>query len=102
MANRIVIGAANLLGGASYVQVQIQTFENGVATSERYVSFNANNFECVYDNEQPNIAVLHFGSSHTVTISNADYQEFYFGGLVKASPVALAADVLGDIAGFTI
>ena len=101
MANRIVIGAASLLGGSSYLQIQVQSLENGVLQTDKYISFNANEFECIYDNQQPNIVVFHFGRNHTVTVSNADYQEFYQVGVSKATPVALAVAVLGDIAGYT-
>ena len=98
MANRIVIGTANLLGGSSYLQIQVQSSENGVLQTDKYISFNANDFECIYDNQQPNIVVFHFGRNHTVTVSNADYQEFYQVGDSKATPVALAVAVLNDIA----
>lgn len=102
MANRIVIGGANLIGGASYVQVQIQSYDDGVLISDKYVSFNANDFECIYDNQSPNSVVMHFGIHHTVNISNADYSEFYYIGVQKTSPVDLATTVVADIAGYTV
>ena len=100
MANRIVIGTANLLGGSSYLQIQVQSLENGVLQTDKYISFNANDFECIYDNQQPNIVVFHFGRNHTITVSNAAYQEFYYVGVAKSSPLDLAITVIGDIASY--
>lgn len=97
MANSIEIATATQLGTASMVTVQVLTSTNGTVTSDKYFVFNANDFSATYDNNQPNICVLHFGPNHSLSISNADYQSFTWAGTAKASAIALATAVIDDV-----
>lgn len=101
MAKSIDISVATQLATGSYIQVSVSIQENGVSTALPNYSFNANDFTCVYDSLQPNIAVFHFGANHTLSVSNGDYSVFSWGGTPQASPVALAAAVVTDIAQYT-
>ena len=101
MAKSIDISVATQLGAGSFIYVGVVTHDNGVLTTSQNYSFNANDFTCVYDSLQPNIVVFHFGANHTLSISNGDYATYSLAGFPKASPVALAAAVVTDIAQYT-
>lgn len=101
MPKKITIGAATQLGIGPLVTVQVLLSENGTTTADRYYVFSANEFSATYDNELPNICVLHFGGQHSLTISNADYQEFEWTVVSKATAIALATAVIDDIAQYT-
>lgn len=100
MTRQIFIGAASQLQFGSFVQVQVQTTINGVITSDDRVVFNANKLGVAYDLESPNIVVFHFNGT-SIAVSNADYNVFSFGGIIKTDPVDLAASVIADIAQYT-
>lgn len=100
MAKTIDIGTAQKLQFGSFVQLQVVVYTDGVITSEKYYTFNANQFSCVYDNANPNTCVMHF-DGNSLTISNGDYSSFASVGVSKASVVALAASVVADIAQHT-
>ena len=101
MAKSIDISVATQLATGSYIQVSVSIQENGVSTALPNYSFNANDFTCVYDSLQPNIAVFHFGANHTLSVSNGDYSVFSWGGTSKTSVIDLAAAVVTDIAQYT-
>lgn len=102
MARQITIYAANQLNFGATVQVQVDTFVNGVKTSEKYYTFNANQFSCVYDTSNVNYAILHM-SGNTFQINNGDYDTFVFTGIpgTLANVQLLAAAVVNDIAQYT-
>ena len=101
MAKSIDFSVATQIGLGSFVQVQVVLQENGVTYSEQYYNFSANTFSAVYDNSAPNVAVFHFGSEHTLSVTNGDYATYTLAGFPQASPVALAAAVITDIAQYT-
>lgn len=101
MAKSIEITLATQLGLGSFIHVGVVTHDNGVLTTEQNYIFNANDFTCVYDSLQPNIVVFHFGANHTLSISNGDYATYSLAGTPQATPIALAAAVVTDIAQYT-
>ena len=100
MTNQILISSALSLNFTSFVQIQVQITIDGVITSDKVVCFDANKLNVAYDTENPNIVVFHFNGT-TLTVSNADYNIFSFGGAVKTDPVDLATNVIADIAQYT-
>ena len=100
MTRQILIGSANQLQFGSFIEFQVQTTINGVITSDKIVSFDANKLGVSYDLESPNIVVFHFNGT-AITVSNADYNVFSFGGIIKTDPVDLAISVISDVAQYT-
>lgn len=101
MASKILIGAPTQIGLGTFITVQVQKYENNVLIEDKQYCFDANTFTASYDNQQPNICILHFGNSHSITISNADYQEFEGSAGVVGTAIALASQVITDIATYT-
>ena len=101
MAKSIDISLATPMATGSFIQLQVVITENGTVLSERNYNFNANQYSAVYDNYSPNVAVFHFGSEHTLSITNGDYSVFSWAGTPQATPIALAAKVGTDIAQYT-
>ena len=101
MAKSIDISLATPMATGSFIQLQVVITENGTVLSERNYNFNANQYSAVYDNYSPNVAVFHFGSEHTLSITNGDYSVFSWAGTPQATPIALAAKVSTDIAQYT-
>ena len=100
MIREIFIGNALPLQFGSYIQVQIIFTIDGVQQYNEYMAFDANNFACVYDTENPNIVVFHFG--HIMqSISNADYNQFVYAALPPSSLIAFVQNVITDIASYT-
>ena len=100
MTRQILIGSANQLQFGSFIQIQVETQIDGVVTSDDYISFDANKLGVAYDLESPNIVVFHFNGT-SITVSNADYNVFSFGGIIKTDPADLAISVIADIAQYT-
>ena len=101
MAKSIDFSVATPMNSGSFIQLQVVITENGTVLSERNYNFNANQYSAVYDNYSPNVAVFHFGSEHTLSITNGDYATYSLAGFPQATPIALAAAVGTDIAQYT-
>ena len=100
MIREILIGNVSQLQFGSYVQVQIVITIDGVQTYNQYVAFDANKFATVYDTQNVNIVVLHFGNVSRI-ISNADFNKFVYATIDKTDPIDLAQAVITDIAQYT-
>ena len=100
MIREIFIGNAVPLQFGSYVKVQIAFTIDGVQEFNEYMTFDANQFSVVYDTQNPNIVVFHFG--HIMqSISSGDYNQFRYAGFVEPTLIAFAQNVITDIAQFT-
>lgn len=100
MIREIIIGSATPLQFGSYVGVQIIFTIDGVQQYNEYMSFDANKFSVVYDAQNPNIVVFHFGNIMQ-SVGNADYNQFSYAGVPSASLIELAQAVITDIAAYT-
>lgn len=100
MIREIFIGNALPLQFGSYIQVQIIFTIDGVQQFNEYMTFDANNFSVVYDVQNPNIIVFHFGEIMQV-ISNADYNQFRYAAFVEPTLIAFAQNVIIDISSYT-
>lgn len=101
MAKALTIYKAVLLGGTSFVQYRFVVTEGATTLKDEYYNFSANMFSCVYDNEAPNMAVLHLGLNHTYTLSNGLYATITFDGTPYSDEVSLTAAFVNDIAAYT-
>ena len=100
MIREIFIGNAVPLQFGSYVKVQIAFTIDGVQEFNEHMIFDANQFSVVYDTQNPNIVVFHFG--HIMqSISNGDYNQFRYAAFVEPTLIAFAQNVITDIAQFT-
>ena len=100
MIREIFIGNAVPLQFGSYVKVQIAFTIDGVQEFNEYMTFDANQFSVVYDTQNPNIVVFHFG--HIMqSISSGDYNQFRYAAFVEPTLIAFAQTVIPDIAQFT-
>ena len=100
MIREIFIGNAVPLQFGSYVKVQIAFTIDGVQEFNEYMTFDANKFAVVYDTENPNIVVFHFG--HIMqSISSGDYNQFRYAGFVEPTLIAFAQNVIIDISSYT-
>jgi hypothetical protein len=100
MIRKIFITAASQLQFGAFLQNQIIVYENGIATSIYNVCYNANKLYAITDTVNPNVAVIHFGNI-SVSVSNADYNEFSFGGIPQSSSLDLIQSVIADAATYT-
>lgn len=100
MIREIIISSAIPLQFGSYIKVQIIFTIDGVQQYNEYMAFDANKFACVYDAENPNIVVFHFGNIMQ-SISNADYNQFSYAGVPSASLIAFTQNIINDIASYT-
>lgn len=100
MTKRITITTATQLQFGAFVQNQVIITHDGVDVARPYYNYNANKLSACIDVVNPNIAVIHFDGL-SLSISNGEYNEFYFGGLVQATPLALAQQVITDAAQYT-
>lgn len=100
MIREILIGNALPLQFGSYVSVQIIITVDGVQQANELVSFDANKFAVVYDTQNPNIVVFHFGKVQQV-VSNGDFNQFKYAGLPAGTLIELAQAVITDIAQYT-
>lgn len=98
MARRIEISTCTQLGTGKLVNLPIGITDNGVTVSQFEYVFAAEDFSVAYDTINTMIGTLHLGCCNSLTISNADYQEFYYSGASKANAVALIGDVAQDVA----
>lgn len=101
MANTLNIAAPALVGGVSFIVLQMTIIEDGVTVSDQYFNFHANDFSTVYDTLSPNMAVLHLGCQHTFTMSNGDYNIINYNGSLQADVVTAVANIVAGIAPFT-
>ena len=100
MIREIFIGNAVPLQFGSYVKVQIAFTIDGVQEFNEYMTFDANQFSVVYDTQNPNIVVFHFG--HIMqSISNGDYNQFRYAAFVEPTLIAFAQNVIIDISSYT-
>ena len=100
MIREIFIGNAIPLQFGSYVKVQIASTIDGVQVFNEYMTFDANQFSVVYDTQNPNIVVFHFG--HIMqSISNGDYNQFRYAAFVEPTLIAFAQNVIIDISSYT-
>ncbi len=100
MTRTLIIGNANPLQFGSWIQVQLATQVDGITISNQYVTFDANKFACVYDTQNTNIVVFHFGDV-MYSVSNGEYNTFFFSVIQKTDSVDLAQAVILDIASLT-
>lgn len=100
MTNKIQINAASQLQFGAFVQNQVIITIGGVEVSRPYYNYNANHISACVDSQNPNVAVIHFDGL-SLSISNGEYNEFYFGGILQASPLALAQQVIADAVQYT-
>ena len=100
MIREIFIGNPVPLQFGSYVKVQIAFTIDGVQEFNEYMIFDANQFSVVYDTQNPNIVVFHFG--HIMqSISNGDYNQFRYAAFVEPTLIAFAQNVIIDISSYT-
>ena len=100
MANRIYASSATQIQTGSVVMLEITITDSTGATwiSNKVYVFDAHDFSAAYDTQNSQIGTLHLGCCNSLTISNADYDQFYYNGASKASPVALIGEILQDVA----
>ncbi len=101
MATVLNITPPALVGGVSFIVLQMTVITDGVTVSDQYFNFHANDFSTVYDTLSPNMAVLHLGCQHTFTMSNGDYNIINYNGSLQADVVAAVGQIIGGIAPFT-
>lgn len=100
MIKRITISAASQLQFGAFVSNQTIITHDGIDIKRPYYNYNANYISACVDVESPNIAVIHFDGM-SLSITNGEYNEFYFGGIQKASPLELAQAVIADATQYT-
>jgi hypothetical protein len=100
MIREIFIGNAIPLQFGSYVKVQIASTIDGVQVFNEYMTFDANKFSVVYDTQNPNIVVFHFGNIMQ-SVGNADYNQFRYAAFVEPTLIAFAQNVIIDISSYT-
>ena len=100
MIREIIIGSAFPLQFGSYVKVQIIFTIDGVQQYNEFLTFDANKFSVVYDAQNPNIVVFHFGNIMQ-SVGNADYNQFRYAAFVEPTLIAFAQNVIIDISSYT-
>jgi hypothetical protein len=99
MANRIDASSSTQIQTGSVVMLDITIKDStGATISNKVYVFDAHDFSAAYDTQNSQIGTLHLGCCNSLTISNADYDQFYYNGASKASPVALIGDIIQDVA----
>ena len=101
MATTLNITPPALVGGVSFIVLQMTIVTDGVTVSDQYFNFHANDFSTIYDTLSPNMAVLHLGNQHSFTMSNGDYSIINYGGALQADVVTAVGQIIGGIAPFT-
>lgn len=101
MATVLNITPPALVGGVSFIVLQMTVITDGVTVSDQYFNFHANDLSTVYDTLAPNMAVLHLGCQHTFTMSNGDYNIINYNGSLQADVVAAVLEIVGGVAPFT-
>ena len=101
MATVLNITPPALVGGVSFIVLQMTIIEDGVTVSDSYYNFHANDFSTIYDTLSPNMAVLHLGNQHTFTMSNGDFGVINYNGALQADVVTAVGNIVGGIAPFT-
>lgn len=101
MATTLNITPPALVGGVSFIVLQMTVITDGVTVSDQYFNFHANDFSTIYDTLSPNMAVLHLGCQHTFTMSNGDYSVINYNGALQADVVSAVVEILGGIVPFT-
>ena len=97
MARRIEISTCNQLNAGKLISLPVSITEDGNPVSSFEYVFPAEQFSVVYDTINTMTATIHFGCCNSITISNANFDEFYFAGLEKINPVALVGEVVQDV-----
>ena len=90
-----------LVGGVSFIVLQMTVVTDGVTVSDQYFNFHANDFSTIYDTLSRNMAVLHLGNQHSFTMSNGDYSIINYNGSVEADVVSAVLQITGAVAVFT-
>ena len=101
MATVLNITPPALVGGVSFIVLQMTIIEDGVTVSDSYYNFHANDFSTIYDTLSPNMAVLHLGNQHSFTMSNGDFNTINYNGALQADVVSAVGQIIGGIAPFT-
>jgi hypothetical protein len=101
MASTLNITPPALVGGVSFIVLQMTVVTDGVTVSDQYFNFHANDFSTIYDTLSPNMAVLHLGNQHSFTMSNGDYSIINYNGSVEADVVSAVLQITGAVAVFT-
>lgn len=97
MARRIHIGTCSQIGTGKLVSLPVEMSDDGTPLSAYEYVFAAEQFSVVYDTINVMFGTMHLGNSHALNISNADYEEFYYGGNPVANPVTLIGLVIQDV-----
>lgn len=97
MARRIDIGTASQIQSGKLVTLPVSITNNGVPESSFEYVFPAEQFSAAYDTINVMYGTMHLGCCHALSISNADFQEFYYAGSPVANPVALIGLVVQDV-----
>lgn len=101
MATVLNITPPALVGGVSFIVLQMTIVTDGVTVSDQYFNFHANDFSTIYDTLSPNMAVLHLGNQHSFTMSNGDFNTINYNGALQADVVSAVGQIIGGIAPFT-
>jgi len=97
MARRIDISSCYQLATGKLIGLPVSITDNGVPVSSFEYVFAAERFSVAYDTINTMIATLHLGDCNSLTISNGNFDEFYYAGVAKINPVALVGEVIQDV-----
>lgn len=99
MANIIYASSVTQIQTGSVVMLDITIKDStGATISNKMYVFDAHDFSAAYDSQNSQIGTLHLGCCNSLTISNGDYNQFYYNLASKANPVALIGDIIQDVA----
>jgi hypothetical protein len=100
MSTKIEIGLCYQIGTGKLVGLPVSITQDGVPVSSFEYVFAAEDFSVAYDTINTQIGTLHLGCCNSLTISNGLFQEWYYGGVAQANPVALIGQVVQDVGQF--
>jgi|LakMenE01Jun11ns_1017448.scaffolds.fasta_scaffold9557481_2 hypothetical protein len=98
MARRIDISTCSNIQSGKIISLPVSITDNGVPVSSFEYVFAAERFSVAYDTINTMIATLHLGDCNSLTISNGNFDEFYYAGVAQLNPVALVGQVVQDVA----